>query len=366
MLAGDSGPTHPKVNGHVKQCSKENKNDELDMSKDSRWTALPDLILTLFPTGILLASGTTDGRNRCLHTLMKSERVYLICLLVLSAVFTAYETVRCSGRHRVSTLSSLVYSSVFPFTVSIGVSQGYTTTSYTDFSFIVACINMWMSCFNPNLFDISLWTSIIALFNQRWYLPTLLYITTFESISNAVNTSFNFEEMSMISLAVTHTLLYVSEPRHLSPHEIFLPALTFGMIVAIVPAVPVLTKISMSKNPTRFAISSYGIVVLSVLLGVRPWIAAELSEDPIIWVLKYMISSPGYELRLAIVLWWVAVLAFGIIVPVKFFAGTSGPNPEDNGDSLNKRRKFFHGIVVLLFLPALSLDVRSLLLLSNA
>jgi hypothetical protein len=138
------------------------------------------------------------------------------------------------------------------------------------------------------------------------------------------------------------------------------------MIVAIVPAVPVLTKIRMSKNTIRFAISSYGIVVLSVLLGVRPWIAAALSEYPILWVVKYMISSPGYQLRLAIVLWWVAVLAFGIIAPVKFFTGTSGSNPDDNGDSLNKRRKFFHGIVVLLFLPALSLDVRSLLLLSNA
>jgi len=364
MLAGDNGPTHPKVNGHVNQCSQEDKHDELNMQKESSWTALPDLILTLFPGGILLASGTTDGiYHWFLHALTNSERVYLICLLVLSAVFAAYEEVRSFGRHRVS--SSLVYSSVFPFTVSIGVLQSYTKTSYTDFGFIVACINMWMSCFNPKLFDISLWTSIVALFNEMWYLPALLYLTTFESISNAAKMSFNFEEVSMISLAVTHTLLYVSEPRLLSPHEIFLPALTFGMIVAIVPAVPVLTKIRTSKNSTRFAISSYGIVVLSVLVGVRPWIAAELSEDPIIWVLKYMISSPGYELRLAIVLWWVTVLAFGIIVPVKFFTGTPGSNLHDNGDSLNKRRKFFHGIVVLLFLPSLSLDVRLLSLLSD-
>jgi hypothetical protein len=197
------------------------------------------------------------------------------------------------------------------------------------------------------------------------YLPTLLYITTFESISNTANTSFNFEEVSLISHAVTHTLLYVSESRHLSPHEIFLPALTFGIMVAIAPAVPILTKIKTTKAPAKLAIASYGAVVLSVLLGVRPWIAAELSEDPIIWVLKYMISSPGYELRLAIVSWWIGVLAFGIIVPVKFFTGTSDSNQLDNGDSLNKRRKFFHGIVVLLFLPALGLDVRVFYLLSN-
>ena len=297
---------------------------------------------------------------------MKLERVYLICLLVLSAAFTLIERVLSSGRYRLAILSSLVYSSVFPFTVSIGLSQRYSTASHTDFSFIIACVTMWISCFNPTVFNLSFWTSIVAIVNERWYHPTLLYIATFESISQTANTSFNFEEVSLIAHAVTHTLLYISEPRHLSPHEIFLPALTFGMMVAVAPAVPVVSKIRMSKIPIIFAISSYGIVVISILLGVRPWIAAALSEDPIIWVLKYMTSATGYEVRLAIVVWWVAVLVFGIIVPVKFFTGTSESNPQDNGDSLNKRRKFFHGIVVLLFLPALSLDVQLFFSSSNA
>jgi len=280
-------------------------------------------------------------------------------------VFASYQRIQFSGRHRVSILSSLVYSSVFPFTVSIGLSKRYSTTSYTDFSFIIACVNIWISCFNPSLVDISSWVSIIGLFHERWYLPTLLYITTFESISNSANTSFNFEEVSLISHAVTHTLLYVCEPRNLSPHEIFLPALTFGMMVAIAPAIPILAKIRTTKTPAKVAIASFGTVILSILLGVRPWIAAELSEDPIIWVLKYMISSPGYKLRLAIVLWWIAVLAFGIIVPVRFFTGSAESSQLDDGDSLNKRRKFFHGIVVLLFLPALGLDVHVFYLLSN-
>lgn len=98
---------------------------------------------------------------------------------------------------------------------------------------------------------------------------------------------------------------------------------------------------------------------MSILLGVRPWLVVELGEDPVVWVLNYMTSSEGYELRLVIVAWWIAVLAFGIIVPVKFFTTTS--DGHDDGDSLNKRRKFFHGIVVLLFLPALNLDVGHLL-----
>ena len=59
------------------------------------------------------------------------------------------------------------------------------------------------------------------------------------------------------------------------------------------------------------------MVIFSILLGVRPWLVLELAEDPVIWVLKYMTSSEGYELRLAIVLWWLAVLAFRNYCPSK-------------------------------------------------
>lgn len=63
MGAGENRSADPKGNGHVNLCSQENKHDEKDMSKESSWTALPDLILTLIPTGILLTSGTTDGKS---------------------------------------------------------------------------------------------------------------------------------------------------------------------------------------------------------------------------------------------------------------------------------------------------------------
>ena len=217
-------------------------------------------------------------------------------------------------------------------------------------------MTMWISCFNPTVFTTHLWTALVILINARWYLPTLLYITTFQAISFTAHTSFNFEEVSLISHATTHTLLYITESDSaLSPHEIFLPALTLGMMSAVTPAVPILRRINLSSNKTKYATYGYAMVTFSILIGVRPWLVHELSEDPVIWVLNYMTSSEGYELRLAIVLWWLAVLAFGIIVPIKFFTTTS--DQKDNGESLNKRRKFFHGIVVLLFLPALNLDV---------
>ena len=152
-------------------------------------------------------------------------------------------------------------------------------------------------------------------------------------------------------------MLYVSEAPvgQLIHHEIFLPALTFGILLGIAPAVPVLHKIRKSSDTARLALLSCAIVILSIILLVRPWLVTTLQEDPVIWAVRYMTSSTGYELRLAIVLWWLMVLAFGILVPVKFFTASS--DNEDDGESLNKRRKFFHGIVVLLFLPALNIDV---------
>jgi len=190
------------------------------------------------------------------------------------------------------------------------------------------------------------------------YLPTLLFLATFHAVSHTAKTSFNFEEVSLITCGIYHALIYVFHAPMLASHEIFLPALTFGMMLAIAPAVPLLCRIKASPNPNKLALFSGAIVVCMILGLVRPWLVAKLGEDPTLWVLKYMICSEGYEMRLLIVVWWLVILAFGIFVPVKFFSADDG----DDGESLNKRRKFFHGIVVLLFLPALSLDVIPLLL----
>jgi hypothetical protein len=327
------------------------------MSKESNWTALPDLVLILLPTALLMTSGSNDGKSRSQCALTSVEKLYIAALLSVVTLFTSYERLRSSSAHILVIVGSLFYSSVFPFTVSIGESRGYNMSSqYIAFSFILACMTMWISCFNPTLFSMVHGATLIAFINARWYLPTLLYITTFQAISTTAHTSFNFEEVSLISHAIAHTLLYVVESDcPLSAHEIFLPALTLGMMTAITPAVPTLRRIKVSSNTTKLAIYSYAMIIFSILVGVRPWLVRELAEDPVIWVFQYMTSSEGYELRLAIVLWWIAVLAFGIIVPVKFFTITS--DQQDNGESLNKRRKFFHGIVVLLFLPALNLDV---------
>lgn len=284
----------------------------------------------------------------------------MISLLIIVGVFSSFEKFRSPRIHNLAVLGSLVYSTVFPFTVSVGEARGYSNaSSYMDFSFTMACMTMSISAFNPSFSIVCQSATLLATINGDGYLPALLYITIFQAISNTAHSSFNFEEVSLISHGITHALFYVTQsPATLSPHELFLPALTFGMMVSISPAVPILRKIRASANPIAVATLSYAVVTLSILLGVRPWLVAGLHQDPFLWVIDYMTFSDGYEVRLAIVIWWLAILSFGIIVPVKLF--TSSSDPFDDGESLNKRRKFFHGIVVLLFLPALNLDVRPL------
>lgn len=43
------------------------KPEDVQMLGESAWTALPDLVLTLVPTGILLISGNADGTPLYLH-----------------------------------------------------------------------------------------------------------------------------------------------------------------------------------------------------------------------------------------------------------------------------------------------------------
>lgn len=123
----------------------------------------------------------------------------------------------------------------------------------------------------------------------------MLYLATFEAISETAQTSFNFEEVSLISYGIIHIMLYVSEAPvdQLIHHEIFLPALTFGILLGIAPAVPVLHKIRNSSDTARLALLSCAIVVLSIILLVRPWLVTTLQEDPVIWAVRYMTSSTG-------------------------------------------------------------------------
>jgi hypothetical protein len=59
MLQGVDDHAAPRDEGDGYLC--ELKHDEKNMTAKPAWIALPDLVLTLLPTGILLVSGNVDG-----------------------------------------------------------------------------------------------------------------------------------------------------------------------------------------------------------------------------------------------------------------------------------------------------------------
>jgi len=318
--------------------------------------ALPDLLLILVPTAVLCISGTGERKLWAIELALMTEIGSVAASLVFTALLSLYLGRISPALGGLSSFVSLVYSAVFPFTVSIGGARDSNTTSYwTQLNFVIACITIFLYCFNWTFSTLAILIAPIGFLDRGLYFPVLLFMATFEAVSHTAKTSFNFEEVSLITCGIFHTLNYVAKSPLLMPNEIFLPALTFGMTISIAPAIPLLRQIKHSTNPVKLAVYSYGIIVCTILLVVRPWLVVKLGADPILWVLRYMTSKQGYEMRLLITVWWLAVLAFGIFVPVTFFTTS---DDGDNGESLNKRRKFFHGIVVLLFLPSLGLDVR--------
>ena len=360
MVTAENGNMKPvgvdgKVSGTTRPAS-----SKAEMAKApvvAEFAALPDLLLILVPTAVMCFSGPAERKLWAIELELTADTGSVAALLVFVALPSLYLSRISSTLDGLSPFASLVYSAVFPFTVSVGGARdSNTTSSWTQLNFIVACITIFVYYFNWTFPALAILIMPVGFVDKELYSPVLLFMATFEAVSHTAKTSFNFEEVSLITCAIFHTLNHVAKSPPLTPDEIFLPALTFGMTISIAPAIPLLRQITHSMNPVKLAVYSYSIVVCTILLVVRPWLVARLGADPTLWVLGYITSKEGYEMRLLITVWWLAVLAFGIFVPVNFF--TTSADGGDNGESLNKRRKFFHGIVVLLFLPALGLDVR--------
>jgi hypothetical protein len=348
-LKGHVHIARTKMNGTGHELPE--KGDSPEKSSGIDMAALPDLFLILLPSALWYVSGTAECKvkNELGVDFAVSRNVLVVTGVAAAMSFVIWGTSK--NIDGLSVFASLVYSAVFPYTVSMGGTGE--TTHFNQLDLITACLTILLYACNWTLPTLSALIAPVMFVEEGLYVPTLLFLATFHAVSHTAKTSFNFEEVSLIICGIYHALIYAAYSPTLVSHEIFLPALTFGMMLAIAPAVPLLRRIKSSSDPNKLTLSSFAIVVCTILGVVRPWLVAKLGEDPTLWVLKYMISSEGYKMRLLIVVWWLVVLAFGIFVPVRFFSADEG----DNGESLNKRRKFFHGIVVLLFLPALSLDV---------
>lgn len=225
-----------------------------------------------------------------------------------------------------------------------------------------------------------------------------------------VGSSLNAVELSLSSQALTaFTVYYLDKQdreKEIPFQETFLFAFLWGLFLAVLPAIPFLSKNvrlakikphhrpkNITKQRYMCAIYAYISIAFVVLTLVRSFLAHQLSSDPFIFLGSYLVEAP---VRLALALYWAFITASGIIVVIYFWGskpvgGLSGfpnsamrllrrssmsthPHEEEENDddddndiffegedtlaqrarALDRRRKFFHGLVVVLFLPTLN------------
>ncbi|ORY83716.1 hypothetical protein BCR37DRAFT_276960 [Protomyces lactucae-debilis] len=202
-------------------------------------------------------------------------------------------------------------------------------------------------------------------------------------------TSLKEVELSLISQAfAAFTWRYLHQD--CTFYETLLFGMLWGLLVACTAATPFLqqsiklAKIRPQHRPKHCAklklataAKAYVVMVLVVLFAVRPWLGKTLGQDPFFWLISYL-TVP----RLILIAYWLAVAGTGVIVVIYFWGskpvgGLSGlprnaikllaPKDDDvffededtqqrRSRALDRRRKFFHGLVVVLFLPTLNRD----------
>ncbi|CCG83481.1 Dolichol kinase [Taphrina deformans PYCC 5710] len=219
-----------------------------------------------------------------------------------------------------------------------------------------------------------------------------------------VGRSLNTIELDLLAHALTSfTIHYLraapSDLNHLT--ETFLFTFIYGLLIAIFPTIPILKRnVQLAKirphhrpkNTTalhnRYAIRVYGIVTVMILALVRHVFIRQTGLEPFIFVVGYLIERP---MRIALAIYWAVVSTTGVIVVIYFWGskpvgGISGlPDSarrllrqstenslhhaadddvffeeEDTiarrARALDRRRKFFHGLIVVLFLPTMNIE----------
>ncbi|KAG4301480.1 hypothetical protein PCK1_002406 [Pneumocystis canis] len=207
-----------------------------------------------------------------------------------------------------------------------------------------------------------------------------LYIVAFPSIvflSNITFSSLSIEEISLISHVLTNLLMYFISCRTNLPHDLFFVLAISGPIIGTLPSTPLLKKciriirtpphrrtLSLKAKYIRCVIFSYLIIGISTFIVLQFGIKTYLIGDKnlVFWFIDYIIYENDSSTKQKMLLWWIICLIFSIFI-LKTFLYTPKlekrifyNNKKVSHIQLNKRRKFFHGIVVVMFLPTLYLD----------
>ncbi|GAO50679.1 hypothetical protein G7K_4801-t1 [Saitoella complicata NRRL Y-17804] len=207
-----------------------------------------------------------------------------------------------------------------------------------------------------------------------------LHVTILSLVQSATKPALLTSELGIIATGITLLLATALSNEALEPYEVFLPVLSIGLIIATIPALPfVYSAMRITRTPPQhrtmrlieqrliYACAAYATIAVMVVGVIRPWVKRRLpgEDEPFIWILRYMFQDHGWDVRLGMATWWAVCVGMGIVVVVRLWSSQTGMHPvklrneeeeKEFSAALNRRRKFFHGLVVVMFIPTISRD----------
>jgi hypothetical protein len=152
-----------------------------------------------------------------------------------------------------------------------------------------------------------------------------------------------------------HNLDIFKKERH--PVDEFAYALILGMIYSMLALYPIIrlvrvvnNKLKPRNNNETYTLS---LIFFAMLCGIvffliSPWMYLYTQKEPFSWTLDYILSD---ELRMqGFTYLFGTLVTFGLFVPVSFKGVLMNM-------SVHVRRKYFHMIAIMMFLPIIYFDV---------
>ncbi|CAO3589743.1 unnamed protein product [Absidia cylindrospora] len=116
------------------------------------------------------------------------------------------------------------------------------------------------------------------------------------------------------------------------------------------------------RRKVIFAISFYCLTGLIIVFLISPVCTVMLNQNPFLWTLEFLFSSPP---RLFLCMYWIIAIGITVIIwvlllefPVceeqqqqSFFSSPNHIKSKKLTTALNKKRKLFHGLAVVMFVP---------------
>ncbi|KAI8076897.1 uncharacterized protein BX664DRAFT_344201 [Halteromyces radiatus] len=315
-------------------------------------------------TGVIYQRDTNNFRIAL--TQAKLELTFLMSLifLILVSADGFLHPVKRMIRKRGLFVSSILISGIFTFLI----------TRLTTLTPVLGYTPIIMTIISVTTFQWSLYLCVVAL-KRCFTLGEMCVIS-----EGAAVMVHKVQEMVYATFYSDKVPDYMSMEEN-KPETILIHAVVMGMLVIGFLSYPLLrrsrilaqkpywrsstsidTLVDIQRRKVMVAISFYCLTATIIVLVISPICAAMLHQNPFLWTLEFLFSSPP---RLFLCIYWTIAIGITVIIWVllldfpanddqqqqTFFASSKHSRAKHLTSALNKKRKLFHGLAVVMFVP---------------